>query len=158
MVKARRDDKTMDLLAWTPEPVEITYDDPRSVQAPSLSSRFARAISKALNECGKTRKQVAKEMGDYLGEDFSKNMLNAYASEARENHIINLHRFAALIHATGDEKLLTLLPNEFGFAVVDREYMPLCERVIRRTQLKRKRAEIEKQIGIENCAIEGMET
>ena len=157
MPRDRRDDLTLDLLKWEPEALDITYDDPRAVWAPSIGSRFARAISKAMKDCGKSREDIAKEMSAYLGEDITENMLNSYASEARETHIINIHRFAALIHATGDHKLLTLLTDEFGFAVVDRKYMPLCERVVRRAQLKKKRSEISKLIEADDQEIDEVE-
>jgi len=153
MGRRPKDNLTGDLFAFKPVSAEITYKDPRTIQGPSISSRFARAISQACKNCGKSRAEIAREMSEYLGEEVTENTLNAYASEARESHTINVHRFAALIHATGAFELLTLLPGEFGFGVVDRKYMPLCERVVHRAQLVQHRAEIDRLIALDDREI-----
>ena len=132
MVRARKDTQTLDLLAWEPPQVAVRYEgqDARDVRGATLSARFARAISKALSDIerhGNSREEIAAEMSDYLGEDVSKAMLDAYASEARNSHNINLPRFAALIHVTGDHRLLSLLPEMFGFAVVDEQFVEIIE-------------------------------
>jgi len=124
MVRDRRDNLTGDLLTW--EPPAVRFDEPL-VRAHTLNARFARAISLTLKECGLSREEVAERMSDWLGETVSRNMLDAYASEARESHQINLPRFAALIHATEDYRLLSLLPETFGFSVMPREYEEIVE-------------------------------
>jgi len=63
-------------------------------------------------------------MSAYLGEDVSENMLNAYASEARDEHIISLVRLIALIHATRDRRPLELIASMFGWAVIERRHLP----------------------------------
>ncbi len=45
-------------------------------------------------------------MSRHLGRDVSLNMLNAYASVARDNHQISVSRFEALLAATKDGRLL----------------------------------------------------
>jgi len=130
MARARRDTDTLDLLAWAPpEPVRA-YPEER-VRAADLRSMVSKAVSNALRECGKPRDEIAAEMSEYLGEDVPGSMLDAYASEAREKHSINLVRFLALAHATGDaQPLLQLLAAHFGLAVIPDRYLPAIEDAI----------------------------
>ena len=109
--------RQLDLLAdWTPsEPVERF--DPVVVRAASVAGRISKAVSAALK--GKNREAVAKAMSEYLREPFTKNMLDAYASEAREDHPIPATRLFALLDATRDRRLLQLFADDFGWAVVD---------------------------------------
>lgn len=66
-------------------------------------------------------------MSGYLGEEVSQPMLDAYASVARDQHRISVTRFIALVHATGDRRLLELLAEPVGLAVIERKYLPLIE-------------------------------
>ena len=138
MVRDPRDRFTLDLLNW--EPPAVRFQEPL-VRAHTLNARFARAISLALKECGLSREEVAERMSEWLGETVSRNMLDAYASEARESHQINLPRFAALIHATEDWRLLSLIPELFGFAVMPAEY----EEIIELWRLEEAEREIERR-------------
>jgi len=138
MVRDPKDRWTQDLLTW--EPPAVRFEEPL-VRAHTLNAKFARAISLALKECPLSREEVAERMSDWLGEAVSRNMLDAYASEARENHQINLPRLAALVHATEDWRLLGLLPEMFGFAVMPREY----EEIIELWRLEEAEKEIERR-------------
>lgn len=122
----RRDTRTLDLLAWEPPALEqrFTFDD---VRAATLDAAIAKGISLAMADSGKTRDEIAEEMSRFLGQTVSKNMLDAYASEARETHKINVPRYLALVHATGDQRLLSLLADQFGLAVVERRYLKIVE-------------------------------
>lgn len=117
----RLDTRTGDLLAWQPPKPEVGFVK-EDVRGASLSARFAKAISLSLKDCGKSRAAIAGAMSEYLGENISPHMLDAYASEAREAHVINVVRLAALVHATGDYRLLALLPELFGLIVVEKKY------------------------------------
>jgi hypothetical protein len=57
----------------------------------------------------------------------SENMLNAYASQAREDHVISLVRFVALIEVTRDRRLLEMLAERFGWTVIDKKFLPLID-------------------------------
>lgn len=115
-----------DLLDWTPpQPVRRFEED--QVRAASLAARISKAVSAALKECGLTREDAAKAMGDYLGEKVSLAALNALASEARDDHRISVTRLMALIHVTRDPRLLQLLAEPFGWAVIDRRFLPMIE-------------------------------
>ena len=116
----------MDLLAWQ-APEVVRAFPPELVRGASFEARIARAVSVALTDCGVPRAEVADRMSGYLGQKVSLAMLNAYASAAREEHTISLPRFLALMHATGDQRLLELLAEPFGLAVVERKHLPLIE-------------------------------
>lgn len=115
-----------DLLSWEPPQTALAFEEP-AVRGSTLAARISRAIAVALRECGKSRRVVARGMSDYLGETVSEAMLDAYASVARESHRISLPRFLALVHATGDRRLLELLAAPMGWAVIERRHLPLIE-------------------------------
>jgi len=56
-----------------------------------------------------------------------KNMLDAYASQGREDHSISLVRFIALIHATRDRRLLEMVAEQFGWSVIERKHLKMIE-------------------------------
>jgi len=116
----------MDLLAWQ-APEVVRAFDPAMVRGGTLAARIARAVSVALHDCHMDREDVARRMSIYLGARVSKAMLDAYASAAREDHAISLPRFMALIDATGDRRLLELLAEGFGWAVIERRHLPLID-------------------------------
>lgn len=131
-----------DLLSWTPPQAELAFDA-RDIRGATVAARVARAVSVALRECGKPRNQVAREMGAFLGEEVSPAMLDAYASVARDGHRISLPRFLALLHATGDRRLLQLLADAMGWAVVEKRHLPLIEVALIREQEDRLRRQRE---------------
>jgi len=119
---------TNDLLSWQPPRPQVTF--PAETMVPrraTLEGRIIGAMKVALEDCGKEREAVAAEMSDYLGSEVTLHMLNAYLSEARDTHKISVSRFAALVHATGDLRLLSILPELFGCAVVPTRYVALIE-------------------------------
>lgn len=122
----RRDGQTLDLLDWQPPQLEQRFSF-EEVRAARLSAAMAKAISLSLKQCGKSREEVAQEMSAFLGEKVPVSVLNAYASEAREDHNISAVRLVALVHATQDRRLFSLLCEQFGWAVVDRRYLKFVE-------------------------------
>ena len=123
----RRLTQQMELLEWqAPEPVSRFEE--RVVRAASIGGRMCRAMAAALHDAaqaGRSRKVIAQAMSDYLGEAVSVAMLDAYVSEARETHTINLPRFVALVHATGDRRLLEAIAEMFAWSVVPAKFVPL---------------------------------
>lgn len=129
------------LLTWTAPQAEMAFDE-KSVRGATLDARIARAVSVALSECGKARAAVAREMSAYLGEAVSPAMLDAYASVARAAHRISVSRLMALVHVTGDRRLLQLLAEPMGWAVVERRHLSLIEVALireREDELRRQR-------------------
>lgn len=123
MTRRRPHPDQIDLLAWEPsEPVKAFA--PETIRAASLAARYAKGLSAAMRQCGRSRAQLANRMSDYLGETISENVLNAYASEARGDHVINIVRFSGLMEATGDQqRLLQMLAEPFGLVVINKEYL-----------------------------------
>ncbi|MDO9499004.1 DNA transposition protein [Falsiroseomonas sp.] len=113
-----------DLLSWEPPQTVLAFEEVE-VRGATLAARISRAVSVALRDCGQPRKRVAKAMGDYLGEDVSPAMLDAYASVGRDQHRISVPRMMALMHATGDRRLMEMLAEPMGWAVIERRFLPL---------------------------------
>lgn len=131
----------LSLLGWTPPQAELAFAE-GDVRGSTLDARISRAVSVSLQECGRPRAAVAREMSRYLGEDVSAAMLDAYASVARQAHRISVSRLMALVHATGDRRLLQLLAEPMGWAVIERRHLPLIEVALIREQedeLRRRR-------------------
>lgn len=122
----RRDPKQDDLFSWQPPKVVAAYA-PEKVRAASLAASLSKAVSASLKECGKGRDQIAREMSAYLGEAVSADVLDKYASEAAESHIINVVRFIGLIATTRDRRLLELIAATFDWAVIERKYLPAID-------------------------------
>ena len=116
----------LDLLDWQP-PQPVRAFPAEKVRGGTLAARLSRAVSVALQESGEDRAAIAQRMSDFLGERVSKAMLDRYASAAAEEHAISLPRFLALVHATGDRRLLEMLAEPMGWAVVERKMLPLIE-------------------------------
>jgi hypothetical protein len=55
-------------------------------------------------------------------------MLDAYASQAREQHSISAVRLAALITITEDPRALNVLLEDAGFIVIPKKYEALLKR------------------------------
>lgn len=126
MARQPGDKTTLDLLAWEPPELVERYEE-MTVRAASLRARIAKAVSETLKEAEDSREDIAVRMSEWLGEDVSKNMLDAYASEAREEQTIPFLRVLALLHATGDVRLLQLGAEMFGHSVIDDKYLPWVE-------------------------------
>jgi hypothetical protein len=122
MARDRQDKLTGDLLAWEPPPVTPNVD-PDLVRADSLRGRVARAVALVLRDCDLPREEIAARMSAYLREPVSLQMLNAYASQAREEHTISAIRLSALAHATGDARALAVMIDGTGYAVVESRHV-----------------------------------
>ncbi|SOC30941.1 hypothetical protein [Thalassospira xiamenensis] len=109
---------------------------PDSVLAPKATSTItgeviSRAVSMAMKESGQSREEIAVAMSEYLvTEVVNRNMLNAYASEARKEHKIGLERFIALIASTKDERLVQLLADLVGMVLIPSSLLPAVEVVL----------------------------
>jgi hypothetical protein len=123
----RRDNQTLDLLNWQP-PAVVKAFPPEKIRAASLRALISKATALALKESGRERREVVQIMGEWLGEACTETMLNAFASEARENHVPSLVRFLGIAHATGDaQRMLQALADQFDLAVIPARYVPAIE-------------------------------
>lgn len=121
---ARRDNHTLDLLAWEPPQVAVGYGA-QETRGP-LDLVIARLVAAALKKAG-SREGVAQRMSDYLQRPISKATLDTWASPARSSNRIPLDAFVALVEATGDHDLLGFLPGQHGYVVVPEKYADLIE-------------------------------
>ena len=131
----------LDLLDWQPSSPIVAFA-PERVRAASLAKTLSKAVSEALKSHGGSRADVARKMSDYLDEAVGENMLNAYSSEARDEHIINVVRFIGLIHVTRDRRLLELIAALFDWAVIERRHLPAIELA----ELMESRAELDREV------------
>lgn len=132
----------LDLLSdWRPSQPLAAFA-PETVRGASLAVTISKGVSQALKASGRSRTDTARLMSEYLDEQVSEAMLNAYASEARGEHIINVVRFVALLHVTQDRRLLELIASMFDWAVIERKYLPAIEMA----EAMEARAELDREI------------
>ena len=117
------------LLDWQPPELAPRFDEV-CVRSVSWRGRMAKAVSTALKECGMDREEVAVKMSDFLGEEVSKPMLDAYASEAREEHTISAVRLFALANITDDPRLFQVMCEGSGYVVIPEKYQAAIEEAI----------------------------
>lgn len=116
----------LSLLEWQPPAATVRFEDERT-RAATIDGRICKAISAALTDCRLSRENVATAMSAFLGKPVSLPMLNRYASQAAEEHAISMTRFIALLHVTRDRRLLEMIAETMGWAVVERRHLPLIE-------------------------------
>lgn len=122
-----RDLKTLDMFTeWQPPEVVQRFEDVR-VRAATLRQKLAMGVSETLKSADEDRDAIAAKMAEWLGEEVSKNLLDRYASQASEEHVISLLRLIALIHATGDLRILQMIAEMFGHSVVEDRFLPWIE-------------------------------
>jgi hypothetical protein len=128
-LRRRACERTLDLLKWDPPPVAERFQ-PGQIRGATFGAKIALAVAATLKEATADREEIAAQMTRYLGEEegaVTENMLNAYASEARITHQISALRLLALCAVTEDMRLLGLIAEELGFAVVEQKYVGLIE-------------------------------
>ncbi len=126
MAKQRSDTQTLSLFDWEPPKVSVNLPE-EMTRGGTIDTQIARAISHALAESGLSREETATAMSDYLGQEVTKNMIDAYASQARETHKITLERFIALIEVTKNIGLAGFVAQFFGHIVVPTKYGELID-------------------------------
>lgn len=123
MAQQRGDNMTLDILRdYSPPEIVKRYQEER-VRTSTLRAKIARAVAETLHDSELSRDDLATAMSEWLGEDVTKNMLNNYASEAQEDHTIPYLRLLALIHVTGDVRLLQIGAEMFGHIVTDERFL-----------------------------------
>jgi len=106
-----RDERQMSFDEYfvVPTPTEVR---PGSIAG--LDVELRQALSRSLKDQPLSRYEVAAKMSEMLGDDISKNMLDAYTAESRETHQISVVRLVAMILATRDYELLALVAEKVG--------------------------------------------
>lgn len=124
-LRRRTCDRTLDLLKWDPPQVAQGFSK-GEIRAATMGAKIALAVATTLRECTESRETIAQRMTDFLGEEegaVTPNMLHAYASQARITHQISALRLLALCAVTEDLRLLGLIAEELGYAVVEQKYV-----------------------------------
>lgn len=109
-----------------PNQLGFAFDAPQRATAASalagLESRISEVVGSILNSAaaaGKSRKVIAVEMSELLGDDeVTWQMLDAYASPARNDHKVIMSRFLALVAVCDRHDLLDKIVREIGAAVL----------------------------------------
>ncbi|MQT14417.1 DNA transposition protein [Segnochrobactrum spirostomi] len=140
----------LSLLDWMPASPVLAYAAER-VKAATLARSISKAVSETLKGCGRSRAEVARAMSDYLDDNITENVLNAYAAESRDDLIISITRLDALIAVTRDRRLLELLASRHGWAVIDRRHLP----AIKMAELLEHREEVNAEIDYQRRQIRG---
>ncbi len=109
----------------------FTFEAPRPATQPAelagLGAMIAAAVGTVLKEDSRSRFEIAGAVSMLLGEEVSAQMLDAYASEARDNHNIPTHRALALVAVTGRFDVMDALVRRIGAALVVGEEIMLAE-------------------------------
>lgn len=130
-LRRRTCDRTLDLLKWDPPQVAEGFAR-GEIRGATFGAKIALAVAATLRDCKEPREAIAQRMTAYLGEEeggITLNMLDAYASQARTSHQISAVRLLALCAVTEDLRLLGLIAEELGFAVVEQKYVGVIEAV-----------------------------
>lgn len=140
MMKRPRDAGTLDLFRdYQPAPVVERFAE-EAVRAWNMQGRLSKAVALTLDESSLSRAEIARAMSELLNEQVSKNMLDAYASQAKD-HQISALRLVALVMVTGDARALNTLIGDAEMIAVPAKYEALLRR--ERAKELRERAERE---------------
>lgn len=100
----------------------FTFDPPVPARCDADLAGLDRVISagvgRALKEDSRSRAEIAGAMSALLDEEVTRWMLDAYASEAREQHKISACRLFALIAVTDRFDILDALMRRIGAALL----------------------------------------
>lgn len=83
-----------------------------------IERQIASAVSLMLKEDARTRNHIAAGVSDLLDDEVSKQMLDAYCSEAKDTHNISFGRMLALVAETGRFDVLNSLVGRIGARLV----------------------------------------
>jgi hypothetical protein len=129
-----------------PDQFIFTFDPPapatNAADLAGIDRMIAANVSRALRDDDRPREEVARAMSELLGEEVTRFMLDAYASEARDNHNISAGRFLALIAATKRHDILDRLLRRIGAAVLVGEEIATARAGHLRCQIERLKGEL----------------
>jgi hypothetical protein len=110
------------------------FDAPTApLTGPALSSQIREAVAEALSFAKETlqrdRYVVATEMSRLLARDVTKNMLDRYTAPSAEEWRFPLEALPALVSATGDGRLVTIIAEACGYKAMPGEATAVAELV-----------------------------
>lgn len=122
------------------EQLAFTFDLPQAARHEAdlagLDRMVAAGVGRALKEDPRSRPVIAGAMTALLADDVTPYMLDAYASESREQHNISFGRFLVLIAVTERFDILDALITRIGARVLVGEEMHTARLGHLRSQLK----------------------
>lgn len=105
-----------------PDQFGFAFDPPKPAEDAAalagLERQISRAVGTILNSDARPREVIAAQVSVLLDEEVSRQMLDAYASPAREGHKVIMSRFLALIAVCGRHDILDRLLREIGASVL----------------------------------------
>lgn len=108
--------------ALDPSQLGFTFEPPAPARSAAdlagLDRLIAAGVARSLREDDRSREEIAGAMSSLLGEEVTKFMLDAYASEAREQHNISAGRFLAFIAVTNRYDILDHVLRRIGAAAL----------------------------------------
>ncbi|MBE0529497.1 MAG: DNA transposition protein [Rhodospirillales bacterium] len=128
------DRRTLNLFDWQPP---VVAHKAEKVRAASFRAKLAKAVSTTLKECGRTRANVASEMSAMLDAEISEHVLNAAASESREDHLLNPERLWALCTVTGDFRPVAVLLDRSDNVLIDKRWLGAVREAIATAEKER---------------------
>ena len=124
----------------------FTFDPPAPARGEAdlagLDRMVAAGVALALKEDLRSREEIAGAMSALLGEEVTRWMLDAYASEAREAHNISMGRFLALIAVTERFDILDAKLRRIGAAILVGEEIHTARVGHLRSQIDKLKAEL----------------
>lgn len=84
-------------------------------------------VTEVIRNSSRSRAQVADEMSRLLGISVTERMLDCYTAESKEKHRFPAAFVPAFCRATADFRLLYLLAERLGFAVIEAWQVPVLE-------------------------------
>lgn len=130
----------------SPDQFIFTFDPPtpatNAADLAGIDRMIAASVSRALRDDSRTREDIARAISELLGEEVTRFMLDAYASEARDHHNISAGRFLALIAATSRHDILDHVLRRIGAAVLVGEEIATARAGHLRATIDRLKAEL----------------
>lgn len=105
-----------------PDQIGFVFEAPLPAHGPAALAGFEQKISRMvatiLNSDPRSRYEIAGKVSELLDEDVSKEMLDAYASPAREGHKVIMSRCLAIVAVCERQDLLDPIMREIGCALL----------------------------------------
>lgn len=132
--------------ALDPAQLGFSFEAPRPARREAdlagLDRVVASGVAQALKGDARSREEIAGAMSALLSEEVTRWMLDAYASEAREQHNISAGRFLALVAVTGRFDILDGVLFRVGTRVLVGEEVHTARVGHLRSELRRLQTEL----------------
>lgn len=137
------------------DPAQVSFFDTSTapLAGPELSARLREGLAEALAHAketfGRDRYAVATEMSRLMGRDVTKNMLDRYTAPSADEWRFPLEALPALVAATGDARLVTIIAEACGYKAMPGEATAVAELVtleIQNREIKKRIAAARKRV------------